>query len=201
MIKKLARKFLTVSQTVEGTDADFSLFAASHSFCLPWSQVSTVVFLATCPRMVTLGESLSLTRRKPIRLLEGRGREMQGVYPLLPSPSAPHFSRWWNISSPVSAERQPIFYGCSSNHIRSLFSHHTSPSTSPRLFRASSPQGLIPPIPAFLIGCPNLPRTLSSIPSLKSLHFIYILIKIRRGTWGAGILTNMGFLSSLFGNT
>lgn len=86
VIKKLARKFLTVSQTVEGTDADFSLFAASHSFCLPWSQISTVVFLATCPRMMTLGESLSLTRRKPIRLLEGRGREMPGVYQLLPSP-------------------------------------------------------------------------------------------------------------------
>lgn len=65
MIKKLARKFLTISQTVEGTDADFSLFAASYSFRLPWGQVSTIAFSAACPGMVTLGESLSLARRNP----------------------------------------------------------------------------------------------------------------------------------------
>ena len=175
--------------------------ASSHSFCLPWGQVSPVIYSAACPGTVTLGESLSLARRKPIRLLEGRGREMQGIYHLLLSPSAPHFWHWWNISSPVSPQRQPVFYGCSSNHIQSLFSHHTSPSTSPHLFRPSSPQGLILPIPASLIGCPNLPRTLCSIPSLKSLHFMYIVIKIGRGTWVGGILTDMGFLSPLLANT
>lgn len=152
MIKKLARKFLTISQTVEGTDADFSLFAASYSFRLRWGQVSTIAFSAACPGMVTLGESLSLARRKPIRLLEGRGREMQGVYHLLLSPSAPHFWHWWNISSPVSPQRQPVFYGCSSNHRQSLFSDHTSPSTSPHLFSPTSPQGLILPIPASLMA-------------------------------------------------
>lgn len=97
VIKKLARKFLTFSQTVEGTDADISLFAASHSFCLSWSQVSTVVFLATCPRTVTLGESLSLTRRKPSgywRAGGGKCRVFIGYSPLLQH----HISRSGGIS-------------------------------------------------------------------------------------------------------
>lgn len=139
--KEIGKKVLTISQTVEGTDGFSAL--CLYSFRLRWGQVSTIAFSAACPGMVTLGESLSLARRKPIRLLEGR-EEMQGVYHLLLSFSTT-FLALVEYLSPVSPQRQPVFYGCSSNSEQSLFSDpylsfHFTPSVLTQQKR-SSPQG------------------------------------------------------------
>lgn len=73
---------------------------------------------------------------------------------------------------------------------------HFTPSVLTQL-----PTGAHPAYTSFPNGFPNLPRALCSIPSVKSLYFMYILIKSGRGAWVGGILTDMGFLSPLFGST
>lgn len=136
VIKKLARKFLTISQTVEGTDADFSLFAASYSF-RPAEVKSPPLPSAACPGMVTLGESLSLARGNPSGYWRAGGGKCR-VFIIFLSPSAPHFWHWWNISSPVFPKGSPSFMAAALTTDSPSFPDHTSPPLHPICSHPSS---------------------------------------------------------------
>lgn len=164
--KKLAKNLLTISQAREGIYAYFALFAAhvtSHSY--PVSTFALGRWRSWTVWIWPMGGT--------IRLLEGRGKEMWGVY--LPPPLLQH-----HISGSGSQQAAPFLWLQLSPVTGILFpSHSYFPlhPIFPGLGVMIAPQWLILGAPASLVASSNLPKSRSSpfikvsVPNLYDLNF------------------------------